>query len=74
MLAYPIVGRLSDIHDRRVFLLLGLTIFSAGSVLLGFSESMTRVVAFRGVQGGGVIVSRRPASSCPAASSCAGQA
>ena len=57
-LAFPIVGRLSDIHGRRVFLLLGLAIFSAGSILLGFSESMTQVVALRGVQGvgGGTIM------------------
>lgn len=57
-LAYPIVGRLSDIHGRRPFMLLGLAIFSAGSLLLGFCESMTQVVVFRGVQGvgGGTIM------------------
>ena len=57
-LAFPIVGRLSDIHGRRPFLLLGLAIFAAGSILLGFSESMNQVVAFRGVQGigGGAIM------------------
>ncbi|MCY4462771.1 MAG: MFS transporter [Albidovulum sp.] len=52
-LAYPIVGRLSDIYGRRRFLLLGLAIFCAGSVFLGFSESMTQVVVFRGLQGVG---------------------
>ena len=52
-LAYPIVGRLSDIHGRRPFLLLGLAIFSAGSILLGFSGSMNQVVAYRVVQGAG---------------------
>jgi len=57
-LAYPIVGRLSDLHGRRPFLLLGLAIFTAGSILLGFSESMTQVVVFRAVQGvgGGTIM------------------
>ena len=57
-LAYPIVGRLSDIHGRRLFLLLGMAVFSAGSILLGFSESMTQVVVYRGVQGvgGGTIM------------------
>ena len=57
-LAFPIVGRLSDIHGRRPFLLLGLVIFSAGSILLGFCESMTQVVVLRGVQGvgGGAIM------------------
>ena len=52
-LAYPIVGRLSDIYGRRLFLLLGLAVFSAGSILLGFSGSMDQVVAFRVVQGAG---------------------
>ena len=52
-LAYPIVGRLSDIHGRRLFLLLGLAVFCAGSILLGLCESMTQVVIFRGVQGVG---------------------
>ena len=57
-LAFPIVGRLSDIYGRRLFLLLGLVVFSAGSFLLGFSESMNQVVFFRGVQGigGGTIM------------------
>ena len=52
-LAFPIVGRLSDIHGRRLFLLSGLAIFSLGSILLGFSESMTQVVVYRAVQGAG---------------------
>ena len=52
-LAFPIVGRLSDIHGRRLFLLSGLAIFSLGSILLGFCESMTQVVVYRGVQGVG---------------------
>ena len=52
-LAYPIVGRLSDIHGRRLFLLLGMVVFAAGSILLGFSGSMNQVVAFRAVQGAG---------------------
>ena len=52
-LAFPIVGRLSDIHGRRLFLLSGLAVFSAGSILLGFCESMTQVVAYRAVQGVG---------------------
>ena len=52
-LAFPIVGRLSDIYGRRLFLLLGLAVFAVGSFLLGFSESMTQVVVYRAVQGVG---------------------
>ena len=52
-LAFPIVGRLSDIYGRRLFLLLGLAVFAVGSLLLGFSESMTQVVVYRAVQGVG---------------------
>ena len=57
-LAYPIVGRLSDIFGRRMFLLMGMAVFSTGSILLGFSGSMDQVVAFRAVQGvgGGTIM------------------
>ena len=57
-LAFPIVGSLSDIYGRRLFLLLGLVIFCSGSILLGFSGSMTQVVVFRAVQGigGGAIM------------------
>ena len=57
-LAFPIVGRLSDIYGRRLFLLLGLAIFAVGSILLGFSESMTQVVIYRAVQGigGGAVM------------------
>ena len=52
-LAFPIVGRLSDIFGRRLFLLLGMAVFGAGSILLGLSGSMNQVVAFRAVQGAG---------------------
>ena len=57
-LAFPIVGRLSDIYGRRPFMLLGLAVFCAGSLLLGFSRTMTEVVAWRALQGvgGGAIM------------------
>ena len=57
-LAFPIVGRLCDIHGRRLLLLLGLAIFAAGSFLLGLSDSMTQVIVYRAVQGvgGGTIM------------------
>ena len=56
--AYPIVGRLSDIYGRRVFLIAGIATFIVGSVLVGFSASMNQVIGFRVVQGigGGIVM------------------
>ena len=56
--AYPIVGRLSDIYGRRPFLIAGIVTFIAGSVLVGLSASMNQVIGFRLVQGigGGIIM------------------
>ncbi|MCY4416271.1 MAG: MDR family MFS transporter [Chloroflexi bacterium] len=56
--AYPIVGRLSDIYGRRAFLIAGIAIFIVGSALLGVSVSMNQVIGFRLVQGigGGMIM------------------
>ena len=56
--AYPIVGRLSDIYGRRPFLIAGIVTFIAGSALVGLSESMNQVIGFRLVQGigGGIIM------------------
>ena len=54
---YPIVGRLSDVYGRKRFLVLGLTAFAAGSALVGLSQSMSQVIAFRAFQGigGGMV-------------------
>ena len=56
--AYPIVGRLSDIFGRRAFLIAGIAIFIIGSALVGFSASMNQVTLFRVVQGigGGIVM------------------
>ena len=60
----PIAGRLSDLYGRRVFLILGLVIFTICSVPAGFSQSMNQLVASRALQGiGGGIVT----ASCFAA-------
>ena len=63
--AIPIAGRLSDIYGRRIFLILGLVIFTVCSVPAGFSQSMNQLVASRALQGigGGIIT-----ASCFAAS------
>ena len=49
--AYPIVGALSDVFGRRVFLVFGLAIFMICSVLVGMSSSMTQLIGFRVIQG-----------------------
>ena len=56
--AYPIVGRLSDIYGRRAFLIAGIATFIVGSALVGFSASMNQVIGFRVVQGigGGIVM------------------
>jgi len=47
----PIVGKLSDIYGRKPFLLAGVTIFVAASMLCGGAHSMPQLVFFRAVQG-----------------------
>ena len=55
--AVPIVGRLSDIHGRRAFLILGLVMFTLCSIPAGLSQSMNQLVASRLLQGiGGGLV------------------
>ncbi len=56
--AIPIVGRLSDLYGRRIFFLLGITIFMIGSIPTGLSQTMTQLIAFRAIQGigGGIIM------------------
>jgi len=47
----PMVGKLSDMYGRKLFWMLGLTIFVGGSVLCGQAQSMTQLIIFRGIQG-----------------------
>ena len=56
--AIPIVGRFSDLYGRKIFFLLGITIFMIGSVPTGLSQTMTQLIAFRAIQGigGGIIM------------------
>jgi len=49
----PVAGRLSDIYGRKPLLLIGLVVFLSGSALSGFSQDMTQLVLFRGLQGFG---------------------
>lgn len=46
-------GKLSDLYGRRNMLLIGVTLFLAGSALSGLSWSMESLILFRGIQGVG---------------------
>jgi EmrB/QacA subfamily drug resistance transporter len=47
----PIYGKLSDLYGRKPIMMLGITLFLAGSALSGLSNEMWQLVLFRGVQG-----------------------
>jgi EmrB/QacA subfamily drug resistance transporter len=54
----PLFGRLSDLYGRRPFFLLGIVLFSAGSVIAGLAPTFGVLIAGRAVQGlgaGGLI-------------------
>jgi EmrB/QacA subfamily drug resistance transporter len=54
----PIVGKLTDLYGRRIFLLGGITAFLIASALCGMAQDMTQLIIFRGLQGlgGGVLM------------------
>ncbi|GLW96196.1 MDR family MFS transporter [Microtetraspora sp. NBRC 16547] len=47
----PLYGRLSDAYGRKPLMLVGVTIFLAGSALSGVAQDMDQLIAFRGLQG-----------------------
>ena len=55
----PLYGKLSDIHGRRIMLLIAIGLFALGSVLCALSPSIIALALARGVQGlgGGGLVS-----------------
>jgi len=50
-IAIPITGKLTDMYGRKWFYVSGIAIFLAGSLLCGFSHTMTQLIFFRGFQG-----------------------
>ncbi|MDO5861476.1 MAG: MDR family MFS transporter [Thermoplasmata archaeon] len=54
----PIAGKLSDIYGRKKLFLIGLTIFTVGSLFAGMSTSMEMFIACRAFQGlgGGILI------------------
>ncbi len=53
----PIAGKLSDLFGRRIILLIGVAVFTAGSFLSATSGGMTELILYRALQGigGGII-------------------
>lgn len=53
----PIAGKLSDLFERRLILLVGVAIFVAASLMSGLSGNVTELIIWRAVQGigGGII-------------------
>ncbi|HTH37639.1 MAG TPA: MDR family MFS transporter, partial [Pyrinomonadaceae bacterium] len=47
----PVWGKLSDLYGRRVMYQLGIGMFLLGTLLSGFSETMTQLIVFRAIQG-----------------------
>jgi len=54
----PIVGKLSDIYGRKLFLIGGTAWFVFASALCGLSQNMNQLIVFRGLQGigGGILM------------------
>ncbi|MEW9669570.1 MDR family MFS transporter [Ammoniphilus sp. 3BR4] len=54
-----LVGKLSDIYGRKIFILTGIGIFMVGGLLSGFSDSIFELIIYRGIQGfgGGMVMS-----------------
>ncbi len=57
-IAVPIAGKLSDLYGRRIFYIIGVSIFLTFSLACGLSQSMTELVIFRAFQGigGGIMM------------------
>jgi EmrB/QacA subfamily drug resistance transporter len=54
----PLYGKLSDIYGRRPFFIVGIALFSTGSIISGLAASMGMLIAGRAIQGlgaGGLI-------------------
>lgn len=47
----PVWGKLSDLYGRRLMYQLGIGMFLLGTLLSGFSGTMTQLIVFRAIQG-----------------------
>jgi len=48
-----LVGKLSDIYGRKIFILIGIGIFTLGAFLSGLSNDIIDLILYRGIQGFG---------------------
>ncbi|WP_335872575.1 MDR family MFS transporter [Bacillus sp. 2205SS5-2] len=48
-----LVGKLSDIYGRKIFILIGIGIFSIGAFFSGTADNITQLIIYRGIQGFG---------------------
>jgi MFS family permease len=47
----PVWGKLSDLYGRRLLYQIGIGVFLLGTLLSGFSATMTQLIIFRAIQG-----------------------
>jgi EmrB/QacA subfamily drug resistance transporter len=47
----PITGKITDMYGRKLLYIIGISIFTIGSLLCGLSQTMTHIILFRGFQG-----------------------
>ena len=54
----PMAGKLSDVYGRKTLFLIGLAIFTGGSIIAGLSVSMEMFIVCRAIQGfgGGILI------------------
>ncbi len=54
----PACGRLADMYGRRNIYIIGLAVFTIGSLFCGFSANITQLIGFRVIQaiGGAIII------------------
>lgn len=50
-IATPIFGKLSDIYGRKRIFVIGVIVFTVGSLLCGYADSMIQLIWFRLIQG-----------------------
>lgn len=47
----PIAGKLSDLYGRKLFLIIGLSLFITASILCGIASTMGQLIVFRALKG-----------------------